>query len=270
MAKVFRSFFVFVKSFPFPVILWKVKCKISKIKIPNLKRWQAPFIDKKGIEIGGPSGIFHSSGYFPIYPIVKGLDGVNFSSTTMWEGDLKEGNHFDFEGRYGHQFILEGEKMDRINSDSYDFLLSCNNLEHLANPIAAVLEWKRIIQHNGVILLILPNREANFDHRRPFTTIDHLLQDYKNNTGEDDLTHLDEVLKLHDLNRDPQAKTFENFKNRCENNIDNRGLHHHVFNQELLSQVAEFCHLKVLLQYTSLSDHFILLEKEGEELKGGG
>ena len=262
----FKSLSVFVRSFPLSVILWKVKCRILKIKIPDLKKWQASFNEKNGIEIGGASAIFNSTGYFPVYPVVKGLDGVNFSSSTMWEGALKEGNHFNFDGKYGHQFILEGVKMDRISSDSYDFLLSCNNLEHLANPIAAVIEWKRIIKKNGVMLLILPRKEANFDHRRPFTTIDHLLQDYKNKTGEDDLTHLEEILKLHDLNRDSQAGSFENFKSRCENNIENRGIHHHVFNQNLLSQMAEFCQLKVLSQYTSLSDHFILLQKEGEGL----
>lgn len=256
-----RSLSVLIRNFPFSVIVWKVKCKIFNRKIPDLKRWQEPFIEKNGIEIGGPSAIFHSKGYLPLYPVIKNLDGVNFSTSTMWEVHLKEGNHFNFGGKYGNQFILEGVQMGIIDSNSYDFLLSCNNLEHIANPIAAMLEWKRVIKANATMLIILPRKEVNFDHRRSFTTIEHLVQDYENKTGEDDLTHLEEILQLHDLRRDVQAKTFKNFKNRGENNITKRGLHHHVFNQNLLSQIAGFCDLKVLLQYTSLSDHFILFQK---------
>lgn len=260
-----RSLPVLVRNFPFPVIVWKVKCKIFNRKIPELKGWQKSFIEKNGIEIGGPSAIFQSTGYLPLYPVIKNLDGVNFSSSTMWEGHLKEGNHFNFGGKYGYQFILEGVQMDTIDNNSYDFLLSCNSLEHIANPIAAVLEWKRVIKPDATILLILPRKEANFDHRRSFTTIEHLVQDYENKTGEDDLTHLEEILQLHDLKRDLQAKTFKNFKSRGENNIGNRGIHHHIFNQNLLSQLAGFCNLKVLLQYTSLSDHFILLQKKEKD-----
>jgi hypothetical protein len=55
--------------------------------------------DKTGIEIGGPSGIFNSGGYMPIYSHIKTLDGVNFGNETIWEGELKEGNFFQYENK---------------------------------------------------------------------------------------------------------------------------------------------------------------------------
>ena len=100
----------------------------------------------------------------------------------------------------------------------------------MANPLAAIFEWKRILKKEGVLLLILPKKEANFDHRRPDTTTQHLIDDYNNRTNEDDKTHLNEILQMHDLRRDPQAKSYENFKKRCNDNVINRCMHHHVFN----------------------------------------
>ncbi|MGH2649529.1 MAG: methyltransferase domain-containing protein [Ginsengibacter sp.] len=144
---------------------------------------------------------------------------------------------------------------------SYDFVLSCNNLEHMANPLKAVLEWKRILKKDGVMILVLPNKEANFDHKRPYTSIEHLINDYNSKTAEDDMTHLIEILKLHDLKRDPQARFYDNFVARCNDNFKNRCMHHHVFNQQLLKNIMEFCNLKVSQQYTSYTDHFILATK---------
>ena len=256
-----RSFIIFLKSFPLPVIFWKIKSKLFNIKMPSLPEWQNLLENKKGIEIGGPSHIFTKSGYLPLYPVIHSLDGINFSSSTFWEGNLSEGDNYHFGNKTGHQFILEGSKLNVIKDSSYDFLLSCNNLEHIANPIAAVFEWKRVIRNNGYILLILPNKIANFDHRRPYTTLGHLQNDFKNQATERDMTHLEEILKMHDLKRDPQARPFEKFRSRCENNFENRCMHHHVFDQDLLMKIATFCRLEVVRKFTNNTDHFILLKK---------
>lgn len=63
----------------------------------------------------------------------------------------------------------------------------------------------------------------------PATTIEHIKNDYEDDASESDLTHLDEVLSLHDLSRDPGAGTAEQFRNRCLNNTKFRAIHHHVF-----------------------------------------
>ena len=258
----FRATKIFLQSFPLRVIIWKAKCKLLKIKIPGLDQWQRYFIDKRGIEIGGPSGIFNTGGYLPLYNIADTIDGVNFSNNTVWEGALQEGNAYKYYDKTGYQYIAEGDNLFNIKDEAYDFVLSCNNLEHMANPLKAVFEWKRILKNTGVLLLVLPNKEVNFDHNRPYTTMEHLIDDYKNNTGEEDMTHLDEILQLHDLKRDPQSGSYENFVKRSKLNLENRCLHHHVFNQGLLQQVALFCNLHVLKQYTTYTDHFILLQKQ--------
>ncbi len=256
-----KSTIIFLRSFPLEVIAWKIRCKLFGIKIPDLQTWQQPFRSRNGIEIGGPSGMFNTKGFLPLYDISGKIDGVNFSNTTVWEGDIEEGEFYKYQDKTGYQYIAEGTKLNKIKEDNYEFVLSCNNLEHMANPLAAIFEWKRILKNEGAMLLILPNKEANFDHRRPYTSIEHLIMDFENNIGEDDMTHIDEVLQLHDLRRDPQGQPEKFFIDRSKDNLRNRCLHHHVFSQQLLSQMFEFCGMQTLKQYSSLSDHFILGRK---------
>jgi len=57
----------------------------------------------------------------------------------------------------------------------------------------------------------------------------HMMDDFRNGTGDDDLTHLPEILALHDMERDPAAGSKEQFRQRCLQNHSNRAIHHHVF-----------------------------------------
>lgn len=258
----FHTLKVFLTSFPLKVIIWKVSCKVFGKKIPRHTEWKNLLADKCGIEIGGPSPIYKSTGFLPVYPFIKSLDGVNFSNSTVWEGKLSEGLFYKYEDKTGYQYIAEGSSMPMIEDNKYDFVLSCNNLEHIANPLATVIEWKRIIKSGAAILLILPNKQANFDHKRPYTTIEHLVRDFEKNTPEDDMTHVEEILSLHDLKKDPQAGDYKKFEKRCLDNFNNRCMHHHVFDQALLEEIFKYCNMDVKLQYSSMSDHFIIAVKK--------
>lgn len=256
-----RTLQFFIKEKPLNVIIWKAYCKILNSKIPNSSSWIALAKDKSGLEIGGPSGIFAGNNYLPIYPIVKSLDGVNFSNKTIWEGEIEQGNNYLYDGKKGFQYIAEGTFLNQIKDNIYDFVLSCNNLEHIANPIKSLLEWKRVIKNGGCIILILPRKESNFDHKRPTTSFNHLKNDLENNTMEDDLTHLEEILELHDLKRDSLAGSFDDFLKRSQNNFINRSLHHHVFDIALLEKIIDFIGMKVLISHSSPTDYFIAASK---------
>lgn len=211
----------------------------------------------KGIEIGGPSKIYEKT--IPVYQRATQVDGVNFSSQTVWEGTLTEGLHYHYAaGKNGYQYILDGVQLDGIADASYDFCLSCNNLEHIANPIKALLEWKRVLKKDGLMFLILPNKEHNFDHKRPYTSFEHILDDYQKKMGENDMTHFDEITRLHDLKKDLRAGNYEVFVERCKDNISNRCMHHHVYNQQTLAQLMNYAGIDVLYQDTNAEEHLIL------------
>ena len=229
-------------------------------EIKNIIFYQKLFHKKRGLEIGGPSRFFRR--VVLIYTKIKSLDGVNFSSSTIWEGDLTEGKHYKFlKRKKGYQFICDGVSLDRINSGTYDFVLSCNNLEHIANPLKATEEWLRVVKPNGLIFLVLPNKNSNFDHNRDITSFEHIFEDYNNNTSEDDLTHLDEIFTLHDLSMDLTAGDFEHFKNRSKNNFQNRCLHQHVFDMNLLEQIFQHLNIELVLCKTTITDFAILGRK---------
>ena len=248
-----------------PEHLEKIPAQPEKIpeydeKIPDLIYYVNYVSGKRGIEIGGPSGLFKH--YLPLYEKIESLDGVNYSNDTLWEGKIEEGLTFNFyQNRTGRQFICEGTNLSSISDDCYDFVLSSNCLEHIANPLKALNEWKRILKDDGLLILVLPNKKSNFDHRRPTTSFEHIIEDYSKDISEYDLTHLEEILSLHDLSMDPPAGDIENFKKRSLNNYNNRGLHHHLYDLNVMTQMVEFLGFKCVLKNETYRNYFLLASK---------
>jgi SAM-dependent methyltransferase len=212
------------------------------------ERYKPLLENKIGLEIGGPSGNFKRRGLLPVYPIADRIDNCNFGSNTTWEGRVTEGPTFHYDKRHspGIQYVAEATDLRRIASSTYDFVLSSHTLEHVANPLKALAEWIRVTKEQGLVVLILPHRDGTFDHKRPVTSLAHLMQDLAQEIEEDDLTHLEEILRLHDMSRDPDAGDFESFRQRSENNLENRCLHHHVFDTRLAVELAHHVGLQIL------------------------
>lgn len=245
---------------PQPVKSWLLAIKYQGALLPEAESYVSLFRGLHGVEIGGPSTIFSTQ--LPVYQMLAALDGVNFATSTLWEGEITHGHHFCFHGwKRGRQLVMEASDLNAIPSASYDCLLSSNCLEHVANPIKAIREWMRVVRPLGLMLLVLPNKQSNFDHRRPVTALTHLIEDFENDVGENDQTHLDEILLLHDLSRDPAAGDRESFRVRSLNNFHNRTLHHHVFDQELLKNLCIYVGLQPLVQHSTATDLIILAKR---------
>lgn len=216
--------------------------------LKNKNRYINAIKGLQGIEIGGPSYSFSNKGLLPIYKHIKTLDGCNFSDNTVWEGNLKAGNTYKYyPGKTpGIQYIGEGNDLAQISNDTYDFVLSCHNLEHFANPLKALEEWKRITKNGGYLILVLPNKERTFDHNRQTTSLSHLLDDLHNKTTENDETHFEEVIALHDIGMDAGVSTTEELRTRVYKNIENRCVHHHVFDYSLTKQMLEKMNYEII------------------------
>jgi SAM-dependent methyltransferase len=219
--------------------------RVSNAALPRqaLRRFGAlDYVQGKvGLEIGGPSQAFGRLGPFPVYEAAARIDNCNFAADTLWEGQIATGRTFRFNARraLGEQFIAEATRLDGIASGAYDFVLSSHAIEHCANPLRALGEWSRVLKPGGLLALIAPHRDGAFDHRRPLTTLAHLVEDFDRDVGEDDMTHLDEILALHDLSLDPGGDDSLTFKARALRNLDNRCLHHHVFDTALAREMVE-------------------------------
>jgi SAM-dependent methyltransferase len=220
---------------------------------------------RKGLEIGGPSVLFKTAG-FPLYAAAGALDNCNYAGQTIWSADLSQGQTFHFHsGRApGHQFLCEAQDLKPIESANYDFVIASHTLEHVANPIKALHEWQRVTKPGGAVIVILPHRDGTFDHRRPITTLEHIRADHRNNVAEDDRTHVEEILRLHDVARDPGVRDFAEFKQRSEENLRYRALHHHVFNTALAVDLVADSGLRVIAAEAVLPFHIIVIAQKAE------
>jgi len=172
---------------------------------------------------------------------------MNFAARTVWAESLGEDDPFVHKGKtLGRQFVREASDLKQIPSASYDFGLSSHVIEHLANPIAGLREWMRILKDGGLLILVAPHKDATFDHRRPVTTLAHLQEDFVRAVREDDTTHISEVLEFHDFSRDSGAGDREAFQRRCEDNPNIRCVHHHVFDTELVVALVDLVGLAIL------------------------
>ncbi len=207
----------------------------SKIlRDPELRRMADVLAGATALEPGGPSALFDARGPLPLYPRLKALDTLDFSERTLWSAGAAE---ISVELR--HSLIGEARAIPDVPEGSYDAVLGSHVIEHLADPLGALGEWQRVVRPGGHILLVVPHRDGTFDHRRPVTPLEHLREDARLARGEDDLTHLPEILELHDLERDPGVPSREVFEARCRDNASTRGMHHHVFDTRA---VADLCH----------------------------
>lgn len=223
-----------------------------------------PFvIGKRGLEIGGPSPMFHANKLIPVYDRCASIDDCNFSSQTIWSSnsDLET-----FGARFGKQFVSEACDLSQIPNGEYDFLLASHVLEHVANPLRALGEWSRVVVPGGALLVLVPDKRNSFDHRRPYTSFSHIASDFQKCTSEDDLEHVEEVVKLHDLGLDPEAGSPAQFRDRCLRNSSVRAVHHHVFSPEVLIEMFSFLKLFVISISIERPYHIIVLARRADSL----
>lgn len=244
-----------------------VQAIVRRIRTPHARCFQTCVEIVKGatgLEIGGPSPMFSRGGLIPVYPLAKLVDNVNFGCRTIWEGTIKEGDSFTFQGGKapGKQFIAEAADLRAIRSERYDFILSSHTLEHSANPLRALSEWARVLKAGAGLVLVVPHRDGTFDHRRPVTPLSHLIDDLEAGTDETDLTHLPEILELHDLSMDPGHTDVGTFRARAERNVELRSLHHHVFDTRLAVDAVRRAGFEVMVVEPLRPYHIVVVARK--------
>jgi SAM-dependent methyltransferase len=239
---------------------WRIRTLFAPDRL-RMRRYAESFAGR-GLEIGGPSEIFAKDGLFPVYATAATIDNVTYSDSTHWEGQVRTGRTFRFHTAKnpGIQYVMEAGAADSLPT-TYDFIISSHMLEHAANPIAVLRSWQRVLREEGYMLLILPHRDGSFDHRRPVTNLAHLLQDAERAVSEDDQTHLEEILALHDLRRDPSQPSRAAFERWIRQNGVNRGAHHHVFDTRLAVQMLDAVGLQIIDVEPTMPHHIVLLAK---------
>ncbi len=199
----------------------------------------------KGLEIAGPSEVMRP---LQIYVDPAHLDNMHlFTKPGLFVVPGKTSPGMTFYG--------DASDMSFIKPESYDFVFSSHMLEHTVNPLKILKEMTRVIKSGGHCVLVLPFKDLTFDHRRPITKFQHLLEHFEKNDTEQDsiMDHVTpELLAQYDFSRDFPAVGPRELIARCKQNAANRLFHVHVFDFALISQCMEFAGLQAV--YFQLHD----------------
>ena len=208
-----------------------------------------PLAGAEALEVGGPSALFREGGLLPVYPLASSIDGVQWRAQTAWHSLDAEDGYSPDGSRRGELRVLDDVELAELPSDSYDAVICSHVLEHIANPLLALEAWRRVTRPGGHLLIVAPHMSGTFDHRRALTPLAHMIEDRERGTGEDDLTHLQETLNLHDRGRDAEGPGEEWAQQRGAN-ASTRLLHHHTFTTPSLLRLLDHAGLRLLAAET--------------------
>lgn len=77
------------------------------------------------------------------------------------------------------EVLCPADDLHPFPAASQDFLVGSHLLEHTENPLAALIEWHRVLRPGGKLYLGLPDMRGTFDRHRTRTTLEHLIGDFE-------------------------------------------------------------------------------------------
>lgn len=138
---------------------------------------------------------------------------------------------------------LDLDRLSTLAEGSQDFVIASHVLEHLANPIAMLVEIHRVLREDGLLILLLPDRHKTFDRERAPTPLSHLVDEFQRDVTEVDDAH---ILDFLIGTRGPLGDTREiemfipaEMADEFELNR-RRSVHAHVWDAEEFVKVLDF------------------------------
>jgi SAM-dependent methyltransferase len=118
------------------------------------------------------------------FPVVAGSWMITVDKTVPGGRDLNwpeligtpHGPDSDFD------LDLDVDGLAPLADASFDVVIACHVIEHLANPLAALREFHRVLRPTGRLVLVVPDRTRTFDQGRQPTTPDHVLRECREGT----------------------------------------------------------------------------------------
>lgn len=143
--------------------------------------------------------------------------------------DWRSGEDSKNDGRY---VKTQGVKLP-VEDEFFDIVASRHVLEHISNPIMALLEWKRVLKKGGYIYISLPDRRKTEERGRNLTKLNHFIEDYQNNIPEFDMTHEEEI-------KYAKCGIIDHDK------YENPHIHYHTFEEKNVKDLLNWCGYKVV------------------------
>lgn len=127
-------------------------------------------------------------------------------------------------------FVSQRPPYNFIATESFDFVIASHVIEHLANPLASIEEFYRIIRPGGIIYLVVPHKDFSFDKDRIETSLLHFVIEYIAQTRdisiEHYLEHLIQGVRIESLSLDDRSLLMQQAVSLFEKQSD---FHVHTF-----------------------------------------
>lgn len=128
--------------------------------------------------------------------------------------------------------VADIETMKGIEDCSVDFIIANHVLEHLENPLRALQTIHRVLRSSGIAFIALPDKRFTFDRKRPTTSLDHIIADYKCGPKLSLRSHYEDwASNALGLEGDEHRKMVVNFLERHQN------IHFHVWDYAAMTEM---------------------------------
>lgn len=161
--------------------------------------------------------------------------------------------------------IDDAQTLRKITKNSLDFIIANHLIEHLDNPILALVNWTDKLKMNGIIFLTVPDKRFTFDKNRNLSSLEHITKDYEASEEErhkDNLEHYEEWVKC------IQGKSGEAAKKEVKRLMDiDYSIHFHVWTSKsfkgVISSVIRKCKLplKIIVNSKTIVNEFTFILK---------
>lgn len=154
--------------------------------------------------------------------------------------------------------VADMSDLSAFGSKSFDYVVASHVIEHLRNPINAIVESHRILKEGGRLLLAVPSKDRTFDRYRPYTTLSHLVDDYECYDRLRDLAHYKEWFSYVQVSADNEDQIS---KDAWMQNLD---IHYHTWSADSFGQMinyiqssyVQFSHFEIFPEVSSTSIEF--------------
>lgn len=199
------------------IFLVKIRNKIRPFRYLNRELLSYHYLKGNGIEVGA------------LHNPLKVYSRAKVRYVDRYDN---EGLSHHYPEQISHSFVKvdvidDGETLGTFEADSQDFVIANHFLEHCQNPLLTLSHMHRILKKGGILYLALPDKRYTFDVKRPLTTLDHVLEDYRGGPEASKRQHFEEWVTL--VNN---VKHENLAKQEVERLIDqDYSIHFHVWTQ---------------------------------------
>ena len=211
-------------------VMSKIPEQVSAADGRDLVRYELTqfLIKGRGIEIG--------AGAYP-HPLPEGARCEYFDKRTEKElAGLFGVNESSIRKVYSLEVVRERFP------DKADFLIAHHVLEHISDPIRALIEWNSYVKDGGMFVISVPDADYCPDKGRLVSTFEHVLMDYFLGRDDDSFESREHIYSFvmgwiddgfaKNMNKFDVAKKAHECARAQKND-----LHWHAFNEELLRKI---------------------------------